>query len=98
MLTQRQATLCFWTFIALHVLVWTLYPILNHWALPDDMIENFYLGKAWQWGYYKHPPLFSWVVAGYLKCTQVSLPNYYFLSQLNVAFTFSWFGFWQNAY
>lgn len=95
MVSEQKASLYFWLFLGLHVFVWTLYPIVNNWSLPADMVENFYLGQAWQWGYYKHPPLFSWVTAAYLKSTDVSRGNYYLLSQLNVAFTF--FMVWRLA-
>lgn len=33
-----------------------------------DVGENFFWGKEWQWGYYKHPPLFAWLqeIFGYI--------------------------------
>lgn len=85
---EKNASKLVAIFIILHVLAWTLYPIFAGWSLHEDMAENFAWGQEWQWGYYKHPPLFAWVTALYLNLTGIHLPNYFLLSQLNVALTF----------
>src|SRR5262245_41712247 len=47
--------------IVIHVAVWTLVPILVSPNLQLDLAEGLALGKEWQLGYWKHPPLPWWV-------------------------------------
>ena len=42
-------------------MVWTLIPILVCPNLQLDLVEDLALGKEWQLGYWKHPPLPWWV-------------------------------------
>src|SRR5437016_10384445 len=47
--------------LALHLAVWTLLPI---WVCPNlqlDLAEDLALGREWQLGYWKHPPLPWWI-------------------------------------
>jgi 4-amino-4-deoxy-L-arabinose transferase-like glycosyltransferase len=44
-----------------HFTVWTLTPILVCPNLQLDLVEDLALGKEWQLGYWKHPPLPWWV-------------------------------------
>jgi hypothetical protein len=46
--------------IALHLLVWTILPALICPNLQLDLLEDLALGKEWQLGYWKHPPLPWW--------------------------------------
>jgi 4-amino-4-deoxy-L-arabinose transferase-like glycosyltransferase len=46
--------------LALHLVVWTLLPALLSENLHFDLVENLALGKEWQIGYWKHPPLPWW--------------------------------------
>lgn len=42
--------------------IWTLLPYLLHHSLPLDVTSDIVAwGHEWQWGYYKHPPLPSWL-------------------------------------
>src|ERR1700676_373120 len=43
-----------------HFMVWTLTPILVSPNLQLDLAEDLALGKEWQLGYWKHPPLPWW--------------------------------------
>ena len=54
---------CFWLFIAAHITVWTLYPIIadSSVVIHHDMTEAWSWGKEFQLGYYKHPPLYAWI-------------------------------------
>jgi 4-amino-4-deoxy-L-arabinose transferase-like glycosyltransferase len=52
----------FWTFLALHVLIWWLLPALLQHNLPLDVIEQLAWGREWQIVYFKHPPLPAWIV------------------------------------
>ncbi len=47
--------------LGLHVVVWTLLPILLGGNLQLDVVEGLALGKEWQLGYFKHPPLPWWL-------------------------------------
>src|SRR5882724_36040 len=47
--------------LALHLVVWTLLPLLLSPNLQLDLAEGLALGKEWQLGYWKHPPLPWWV-------------------------------------
>lgn len=54
----------FYLFAGLHLLTWTLLPILTYGHPPLDMTEMIFWGREWQLGYYKHPPLPPWIAAG----------------------------------
>src|SRR5436309_9759134 len=47
--------------LALHLAVWTILPILTCPNLQLDLVEDLALGKEWQLGYWKHPPLPWWI-------------------------------------
>jgi len=47
--------------LALHVVVWTVLPILVCRNLQLDLAEGLALGREWQLGYWKHPPLPWWL-------------------------------------
>lgn len=70
-----------------HVAFWTLYATLSHGNLADspDMVENWNWGKEWQWGYYKHPPFFAWVVGAWFAILPRADWAYYLLCALNSA-------------
>src|SRR5262252_1369486 len=44
-----------------HLAVWTALPILTCPNLQLDLAEDLALGKEWQLGYWKHPPLPWWI-------------------------------------
>ena len=46
--------------LGFHFVVWTLLPILVSANLQLDLAEDLALGKEWQLGYWKHPPLPWW--------------------------------------
>jgi Dolichyl-phosphate-mannose-protein mannosyltransferase len=47
--------------LGLHLVVWTVLPILICPNLQLDLAEDLALGKEWQLGYWKHPPLPWWI-------------------------------------
>ncbi|MFM8826070.1 MAG: glycosyltransferase family 39 protein [Actinomycetota bacterium] len=51
----------FWAFVLVHVAAWTIAPAIAQRSVPFDTVEMLYWGRAWQWGYYKHPPLPAWI-------------------------------------
>ena len=58
---RREPGRCLAAVLALHVIVWTLLPALLSHNLQLDLIEDLALGREWQLGYWKHPPLPWWV-------------------------------------
>src|SRR5262249_28668260 len=46
--------------LAVHLALWTILPILTCPNLQLDPAEDLALGKEWQLGYWKHPPLPWW--------------------------------------
>jgi 4-amino-4-deoxy-L-arabinose transferase-like glycosyltransferase len=80
--------------IGLHVLCWTLLPLLTHPNAPLDVVEGAAWGRAWQWGYHKGPPLFAWIMGALDPLPgPLRLAAVYLVSQLAIALTF--FGVWQ---
>jgi len=47
--------------LAIHLVVWTVVPLLVCPNLQLDLVEGLALGKEWQLGYWKHPPLPWWI-------------------------------------
>jgi hypothetical protein len=47
--------------LGFHLVVWTALPILVCPNLQIDLAEGLALGKEWQLGYWKHPPLPWWI-------------------------------------
>ncbi len=44
-----------------HLAIWTFVPMLASQNLQLDLVEGLALGKEWQLGYWKHPPLPWWL-------------------------------------
>ena len=49
-----------WLF--LYFIIWAFAPFILTSSYPLDVPEGIYWGREWQWGYYKHPPLSSWIL------------------------------------
>lgn len=58
---RRQPGRVLTAVLAAHVVIWTLLPIPFSPNLQLDLAEGLALGKEWQIGYWKHPPLPWWV-------------------------------------
>ena len=78
----------FWTFLLLHVVLWTLLPALFHPNAPLDVVEEISWGREWQWGYYKHPPLAPWLANAAYLASGGKLWSIFLLSQLCIALCF----------
>lgn len=74
--------------IGLHALAWTLAPALARSNAPLDVIEIVYWGREWQAGYFKHPPLPSWILEVVARTFPGSDWPFYALSQLAVGVCF----------
>ncbi|MGH6889767.1 MAG: glycosyltransferase family 39 protein [Rhizomicrobium sp.] len=74
-------------FIVAQLIIWTAVPWAFAWSLPLDVVsDGVAWGHEWQWGYYKHPPLPSWLSELFF----VALGNLgpFLLSQIAVAITY----------
>jgi len=78
----------FYSFIIIHLTLWTLVPSLTNNNLPLDTIEHLAWGSNLDWGFNKHPP----AVALFLEIFyQIFGPQdwaYYLLSQIFVVIAF----------
>ena len=71
--------------LAAYVLAWTVLPALLSPSLPLDVVEGIAWGHAWQWGYFKHPPLPAWLLYGAFELLGKFGP--YLLGQLAILLT-----------
>jgi len=78
----------FWTFLLLHVVLWTILPVFFHPNAPLDVVEEVPWGREWQTGYYKHPPLAPWLANAAYLASGGKLWSIFLLSQLCVAICF----------
>jgi 4-amino-4-deoxy-L-arabinose transferase-like glycosyltransferase len=60
-LARRAPAKVLGVLLGLHLVVWTLLPILICPNLQLDLAEDLALGREWQLGYWKHPPLPWWI-------------------------------------
>ena len=80
--------------LGLHFLIWTILPILVSANLQLDLAEDLALGKEWQLGYWKHPPL-PWWAADLLYRLTGSVEAVYVLGPLAAVLCF--YGVWLLA-
>ncbi|CAM4200149.1 glycosyltransferase family 39 protein [Psychrobacter arenosus] len=73
------------TFLLLYFLIWAITPALLASSVPLDVSEGINWGSEFQWGYYKHPPLSSWILFSFYDVFGHFGP--YLLSQLYVILT-----------
>ena len=55
--------------LALHLVIWTALPALLSHNLQLDLVEDLALGREWQLGYWKHPPLPWWAADAIYRVT-----------------------------
>ena len=79
----------FWRFIILHVVIWTLLPVIFHPNMPIDATETITWGHEWQLGYERHPPLAAWLAESAVTLSANKLWSYFLLSQFCIVI-----GFW----
>jgi 4-amino-4-deoxy-L-arabinose transferase-like glycosyltransferase len=78
----------FWGFVALHVAAWTILPAIINANPPLDIIEALVMGREWQLGYAKLPPLPWWVVGAVSAVDGGHIWPIYLVAQLFVAVAF----------
>jgi 4-amino-4-deoxy-L-arabinose transferase-like glycosyltransferase len=74
----------FYIFITLHLIAWTLVPLLVRYNLPLDSIEGTIWGHQLEWGYDKNPYLNGWLTGLATQFGQHAEGMIYFFSQLSV--------------
>src|SRR5436190_8517573 len=72
--------------IAAYVIAMILFPMIARLpsAVWDDMLEAWAWGQEFQLGYYKHPPLYAWIVGLWFKVFPRADASYYLLSAINI--------------
>ena len=75
----------FFVFLCLYFIAWSILPAFISSSVPLDVSEGISWGSEWQWGYYKHPPLSSWVLYSFYQLFGHVGP--YLLSQIYVLLT-----------
>jgi len=78
----------FYSFIAIHLILWTLVPSLTNNNLPLDTIEALAWGNNLDWGFNKHPPGSAFFPEIFYKIFGAQDWAYYLLSQIFVAIAF----------
>ena len=78
----------FYSFITIHLILWTLIPSLTNNNLPLDTIEHLAWGSNLDWGFNKHPPVVAFFLEFFYQIFGVQDWAYYFLSQIFVVIAF----------
>ena len=78
----------FYSFIAIHLIIWTLVPSLTNSNLPLDTIEHLAWGSNLDWGFNKHPPAVALFLEIFYQIFGSQDWAYYLLSQIFVVTTF----------
>lgn len=75
-----------------HLLLWTVLTGISHSAPDLDNMEELVWGNVFEWGYYKHPPVPSWVIYGLTRIFGQQIWVTFFAGQLSVvlAMYFIW--------
>ena len=84
---QRRPAAVFAWLLGFHLVTWTVVPALVSANLQLDLVEGLALGKEWQLGYWKHPPLPWWVTDLIYRITG-QIDAVYLLGPLAVAVSF----------
>ena len=79
----------FFILLSIYFIVWSMLPAFIASSVPLDVSEGISWGSEWQWGYYKHPPLSSWVLYSFYEGFGHIGP--YLISQLFVIVSFFFF-------
>ncbi len=78
----------FYSFLAVHLVVWTAIPSLTNNNLPLDTIEALAWGSNLDWGFNKHPPMSAFLAEIFYQIFSSQDWAYYLLSQFCVIISF----------
>ena len=79
----------FYSFIAVHLFLWTLVASLTNSNLPLDTIEHLAWGSNLDWGFNKHPPAVAFFLEIFYQIFGSQDWAYYLLSQIFVVIAFT---------
>ena len=78
----------FYSFILIHLILWTIVPSLTNNNLPLDTIEHLAWGSNLDWGFNKHPPVVAFFLEFFYQIFGAQDWAYYLLSQIFVVIAF----------
>ena len=92
MIRKKNISKIFYTFLTIHLFIWTLIPSISNINLPLDTIEALAWGSNLDWGFSKHPPFSAFAVEVFFSFFGSQDWAYYLLSQIFVviAFIYVW--------
>jgi len=88
LLNKNNANNLFYTFLIIHLILWTLIPSLTNNNLPLDTIEHLAWGSNLEWGFSKHPPVVAFFLEFFYQIFGPQDWAYYLLSQIFVVIAF----------
>lgn len=90
---KRTLMFSFAMAVLIHVVCWTVLPLLLLRNVALDMVEGLAWGREWQLGYEKDPPLFPWLIELLTTWSNKELWISYLAGQLCIATVF--YGAWR---
>ena len=88
LLNKNNIDNLFYTFVTMHLILWTLVPSLTNNNLPLDTIEALAWGSNLDWGFNKHPPASAFFTEFFFQIFGNKDWAYYLLSQIFLVFSF----------
>ena len=88
LLNKNNIDNLFYSFIIIHLVLWTLVPSLTNNNLPLDTIEALAWGSNLDWGFNKHPPISAFFAELFYQIFGNNDWAYYLLSQIFLVFSF----------
>ena len=85
---KKDINKLFYSFITIHLILWTLIPSLTNNNLPLDTIEHLAWGSNLDWGFNKHPPAVAFFLEFFYQIFGAQDWAYYLLSQIFVVIAF----------
>ena len=78
----------FYSFLGVHLIIWTVIPFITNNNLPLDTIEALAWGSNLDWGFDKHPPMSAVLVEIFFQIFGNKDWAYYLLSQICIIISF----------
>ena len=88
LINKNNINKLFYSFLIIHLILWTLIPALTNNNLPLDTIEALAWGSNLDWGFNKHPPASAFFPEVIYQAFGSQDWFYYLLSQLFVVTAF----------
>ena len=77
-----------WGLILFQLIFWTLVPWVSHHAPPLDATEMYGWSLSWEWGFYKHPPMPTWIVAVVQAIVGKNMLSLFLCGSISIAATY----------